>query len=45
MILTATFFLHRRTLCNLIQCKVLVVHRENFLVPGDEVFDRRLLKS
>lgn len=42
---TVTFFLYRRALCNLIQCEDLVVHRKNFLIPGDEVFDGRLLKS
>lgn len=42
---TVTFFLHRRTLCNLIEHKALVVHRENFLITVDEVFDGNLLKS
>lgn len=42
---TGTFSLYRRTLCNLIQCEDLVVHRESFLIPGEEVFDERLLKS
>lgn len=35
--LTVAFFLHGKTICNLMQCKDLVVHRENFLIPGMEV--------